>query len=406
MTPGITAVRLTGAGTAPSCRCWCSAPRSARPRRTLWTRVRAPGSTDAFDVRRLGPARATATTARCPTSRSRWPSSPQGVLARRRRRARSSAARTGGPFVYAGRLRRRRGRPPAAARPARPGRRGRAAVHRREDRRRGDVDRPDRPGQRVRHAGDGVRVRRALVRSRLPRAPPRGRLRAAARAAGGRRRGLRPGVRGPRHGSTCATGSPRSAYPSWRWPAATTWPRRPTCCARSPTACRTAAYVELDGVAHLAPAEAPDGRRLAAPPALPRRGPPSPATTAPSARSATPGMVVRREVLGDAHVDRATAGDHRLHPRLPGADHRVRLGQHLDPPRPRPAQPLADHAHRADRPRPPRGARDARAGRPHQRAHGRRDQGAHPADRDLLRRPGRQHRVPHRPAGPRRTTPG
>ncbi len=59
-------------------------------------------------------------------------------------------------------------------------------------------------------------------------------------------------------------------------------------------------YVELDGVAHLAPAEAPAQvasliRQHVLGEPLPDDGPMS------------PGMKVRREVLGDAHVDRATA---------------------------------------------------------------------------------------------------
>lgn len=71
---------------------------------------------------------------------------------------------------------------------------------------------------------------------------------------------------------------------------------------------RDGSYAELDGVAHLAPAEAPDKvasllRRhlLAEEPAEVRDD-----RTVREIRDA--GMVVRREVLGDAHVDRATAG--------------------------------------------------------------------------------------------------
>ncbi len=63
---------------------------------------------------------------------------------------------------------------------------------------------------------------------------------------------------------------------------------------------RRGRLVELDGVAHLAPAEAPGPVA-----ALIREhvlGEPAPTPTTDS-----PGMVVRREVLGDAHVDRATA---------------------------------------------------------------------------------------------------
>jgi 3-oxoadipate enol-lactonase/4-carboxymuconolactone decarboxylase len=62
--------------------------------------------------------------------------------------------------------------------------------------------------------------------------------------------------------------------------------------------------VVLDGVGHLAPAEAPDvvarliGEHV-------RGGPERDAMTVSQVRDA--GMAVRREVLGDAHVDRATA---------------------------------------------------------------------------------------------------
>ena len=72
-------------------------------------------------------------------------------------------------------------------------------------------------------------------------------------------------------------------------------------------------YVELAGVGHLAPAEAPAvlarlvrehvlGEAPASPPS-----PGAGASTAPLP-SYDAGMVVRREVLGDAHVDRAAAG--------------------------------------------------------------------------------------------------
>ncbi len=62
--------------------------------------------------------------------------------------------------------------------------------------------------------------------------------------------------------------------------------------------------VELDGVAHLAPAEVPDRvARLIRQHVL---GEVEPEETTPGP-SYDAGMVVRREVLGDAHVDRATA---------------------------------------------------------------------------------------------------
>ncbi|GAA1780407.1 3-oxoadipate enol-lactonase [Nocardioides hankookensis] len=63
-------------------------------------------------------------------------------------------------------------------------------------------------------------------------------------------------------------------------------------------------YVELDGVAHLAPAEAPDAvARLLREHFLGEQS-----SGEGARREESPGMTVRREVLGDAHVDRAVAG--------------------------------------------------------------------------------------------------
>ena len=45
------------------------------------------------------------------------------------------------------------------------------------------------------------------------------------------------------------------------------------------------------------------------------------------------GMPVRREVLGDAHVDRAVASDHLVHRAVPGLHHPVRVGRDLVPAR-------------------------------------------------------------------------
>jgi 3-oxoadipate enol-lactonase/4-carboxymuconolactone decarboxylase len=73
---------------------------------------------------------------------------------------------------------------------------------------------------------------------------------------------------------------------------------------------RDGRLVVLDGVAHLAPGEAPDAvaalldEHFAAAPS--RTGPPAAGATLDQVRAE--GMVVRREVLGDAHVDRAVAG--------------------------------------------------------------------------------------------------
>ena len=80
------------------------------------------------------------------------------------------------------------------------------------------------------------------------------------------------------------------------------------------------------------------------------------------------GMEVRRAVLGDAHVDRATAGRDGLHARVPGPDHALRVGRDLDAPGPGPAHPLLHHAHRARGERAARGAGHARARGAAQRA--------------------------------------
>jgi len=63
--------------------------------------------------------------------------------------------------------------------------------------------------------------------------------------------------------------------------------------------------VVLDGVGHLAPAEAPDEVARLIRGHVDGEEPTEPATTVDEVRHA--GMAVRRQVLGDAHVDRATA---------------------------------------------------------------------------------------------------
>ena len=78
-------------------------------------------------------------------------------------------------------------------------------------------------------------------------------------------------------------------------------------------------------------------------------------------------MAVRREVLGDEHVDRAIERDRRRSRGLPGPDHPLRVGRDLDPARPRPAHAQLHHADGADRARPPRRAGDARSRRAPQR---------------------------------------
>ena len=157
--------------------------------------------------------------------------------------------------------------------------------------------------------------------------------------------------------------------------------------------------VVLDGVAHLPPAEAPSVVvKLLAQHLEPHE---ESATGIPHVvgdDAGDPlydkGMTVRRAVLGDAHVDRANAGVTDLTRDFQELDHALRLGLHLDAAGPRPTEPLDDHPHRAHRSRSPRGAGDAPSSRTHQRADRRRDQRGHPPERDLLRRPGRQHRLP------------
>ena len=58
------------------------------------------------------------------------------------------------------------------------------------------------------------------------------------------------------------------------------------------------------------------------------------------------GMRVRREVLGDEHVEQGHHLDHRLHARLSGSDHPLRLGRDLVATRPRPQDAQLHHADR------------------------------------------------------------
>ena len=82
---------------------------------------------------------------------------------------------------------------------------------------------------------------------------------------------------------------------------------------------RDGRFVELDGVAHLAPAEAPEavarllrrhflGEAPAEPGAADGSAGDAAADAAGGSGADSPGMRVRREVLGDDHVDRAVAG--------------------------------------------------------------------------------------------------
>ena len=97
-------------------------------------------------------------------------------------------------------------------------------------------------------------------------------------------------------------------------------------------------FVAVEQAAHLPPAEQPAAvAELLTAFFLTDGGPPDRGTWAPTAtleQVYDAGMAVRREVLGDAHVDRAAARRRRLHRRLPGVHHPLRLGVDLDPSRP------------------------------------------------------------------------
>ena len=106
------------------------------------------------------------------------------------------------------------------------------------------------------------------------------------------------------------------------------------------------------------------------------------------------GELVRRSVLGDAHVDQAINATTTVNRDFQALLTRVRVGQHLDAPRPRPAHASpagADHHRRAGPlggvPPPPAHGPGARAGMV------RRHRGAD-AGRRLRRRAGGQHGVP------------
>ena len=236
--PTITAVRLTG----------------ARPRRAAAARAR-PVARHLGDRRcgracaarpgrrlrrgRLGPARARPQPRRCPTSRSPWPSSPRACCTSSTTCS-PSAGELGGSFVYAGDSVGGAVGLQLLLDAPRPGRRGGAAVHRRQDRRRRRCGPSGSPGR-------APRARRCMVTGSaerwfgagLPRPRARARLGAAARAAGRRRRRATSqvcealaDVRRPRP----ARRDRRAGARRGREP--TTSPPRPTSCARSPTASR------------------------------------------------------------------------------------------------------------------------------------------------------------------------
>ena len=87
-------------------------------------------------------------------------------------------------------------------------------------------------------------------------------------------------------------------------------------------------------------------------PAPSRRG--RAAAVARPARRRTPRIKVRREVLGDAHVDRALAAADDFGGDFQEFVTRYAWGEIWDRPGPRPAHPQLRHAHRAGRRRPPR----------------------------------------------------
>ena len=115
------------------------------------------------------------------------------------------------------------------------------------------------------------------------------------------------------------------------------------------------------------------------------------------------GMSVRREVLGDDHVDRATRGDHPVRRRLPTLHHRDGVGLDLDSRRAaRPPHPLVRDDRPAHRPAPGARAGDARPRRPAQRPHPGRDRRGDHAHRRLRRHPRRQRGDRRRQGRPRR----
>ena len=80
-------------------------------------------------------------------------------------------------------------------------------------------------------------------------------------------------------------------------------------------------------------------------------------------------LAVRKEVLGDAHVQRSLGRGHRLLPADPGTGDRVLLGRGLGPRRHRPAHPQHAQPRDADRAEPLARTRRARARRDQQRCH-------------------------------------
>ena len=313
------------------CRCWCSGRRSARRPRRCGRRCAA-ALAGRLRRRRLGPARPRHTTAPCRRSRSRSPSLADGVLRRGR-----PTSRRGDPAAVRlrRRLRRRRGRPAAAARRAGSGSPRRPCCAP------GRGSAPPRRGtsgsRQVRASGTPALVEARRSAGSAPASstasPERGSalLHALADADDA---GLRAGLRGARRRSTSATGSARDQAPR---------------CSRSP-APHDVGHARRPDLREIAdrrpgrPARRARRRRRTSPrPRRRRRSPGWSASTRTASRAdrrsrRAPGMAVRREVLGDEHVDRATAAATDVTARLPGVHHRVRLGRDLDPARPRPAR--------------------------------------------------------------------
>ena len=295
-------------------RCWCSARRSAPRSPLCGPRARRGLADTSTSSAGTCPGTAAAPPADEPFTMAdlaagRAATSSTTVLAGARRAGRFRSLRR--------RLGRRRGRAAAAARPPGPGRRGRD---------------PARTGAKIGDAGAG-RERADLVRAAGTAGPGRGL----------RRRWFAPGLPRPRAGDApprcctrCRTRTGSSyAGSARRWPLRRPGPARrdqhagarrrrrvrrghpdrPSAGDRRRRAGRPASS-SSSGVAHLPPAEHrppwPIADRLRpSRRAADRRGTCGADGDAREVYDA--GMAVRREVLGDAHVDRATAVGRRLH---------------------------------------------------------------------------------------------
>ena len=245
------AVRRPGARAAPRrrsgepSRCWCSGRRSAPPRPPCG--VRAPSCSQPTSSCSPGTCPATA---RAPAAApvtiadlARARCSLAGSTARSSTPATRSAARSGSSSRWT----RRTGCVGAGR-----------ALHRREDRHAGDVGGAGRPGPHVRHPGAGDGVGAALVRPGLRGAGAGSRVGTAARTERRRRRRLRRGLRRARGVRRDAPGSARSRVPVLAVAGAEDVATPPDKLREIADGVPRGRYVELAGVAHLAPAEAPD----------------------------------------------------------------------------------------------------------------------------------------------------